>query len=68
MTADVVELSTKAQLIQTRLGWDLTEWVQAGRADGRSWRVLAAQIHRLTGVSITHQALHNWYSHREDVA
>lgn len=64
MTAPTI----KAQLLQERLGQDLDEWVTAGRQDGRSWRVLAAQVSRLTGHTVTHQSLCNWYGERGEAA
>lgn len=60
--------TVKAQLLEHRLGHPLAEWVAAGRRDGRSWRVLAAQVTRLTGQPVTHQSLRNWFLDSEDVA
>lgn len=47
-----------------RLSIPLEEWVMAGRFDGRSWRVLAKQIKRLTGTPVTHQTLYLWYGRK----
>ena len=53
--------STKRLLIEERIGCDLAAFVHDLRQDGAPWTVIASRIERLTGVTITHQTLINWF-------
>ena len=53
--------STKRLLIEERIGTDLATFVHDLRQDGTPWTVIAARVERLSGVSITHQTLINWF-------
>ncbi len=47
------------QLIDDRLGEDVTAWVAIRRA-GTSWRVLAREVSAATGITVTHETLRSW--------
>lgn len=45
------------------LGQPVTEWIAIRRADGRSWRELAADLADATNnqIVVTHETVRGWY-------
>lgn len=39
----------------------LDEFVESRRADGRSWRLIARDLHEATGLDVTHETLRIWF-------
>lgn len=58
-----VESSDRQSLIEVRLSGPgrLEGLVRGRRAAGDSWRSIARQVHELTGVTVSHEALRRWY-------
>lgn len=46
----------------------LDEFVATRRADGRSWRLIARDLHEETGLDVTHETLRTWFVETERVA
>jgi hypothetical protein len=57
------------QLIEERLGCTLPEFVAERRGESvrppASWRAIAAEITKTTGVTVTHTAVRLWFVGRE---
>lgn len=48
------------------LGFPVTDWIAARREAGRTWRVIARELHEQTGIDITPETARLWGS--RDVA
>lgn len=48
-------------LIQTRLGRDLSTYVGTRRKRGHTWREIASDLTSVTGVKVTYESLRRWY-------
>lgn len=66
---DVRQTAT-AQLIEIKLGRSLPLYVAARRLEGFGWRRIASQLHKDTGVLVSHETLRSWFPEMpaEDVA
>lgn len=53
------------QLIQIRLGRDLGDYIATARTEGRSLRRIAADLHAVTGHSVTYEAIRQWEQRTE---
>ena len=51
----------KQQLLQIRLGRDLSTYIAEARAAGREWRVIADDLTAVTGIKISHESLRQWF-------
>ena len=60
--------TARFQLVQLRLGRDLTQYVTLRRADQESWRTIAADLTSISGVSVSHETLRTWFDDEEAVA
>jgi hypothetical protein len=53
------------QLVEARLGENLEAWVAERRRPGirppASWRDIAAELSKLTGIAVSHEALRVWF-------
>lgn len=53
------------QLIETKLGEPLADWIAERRRPGlrppASWRALAAELQRATGVAVSFETLRTWF-------
>lgn len=47
--------------LQHSEGIGLDEWVGARREQGQSWRRIAIDLEKSTGVDVTHEAMRRWY-------
>lgn len=54
-------LTPTAELIELKLGEDLTAYVAGRRARGRSWRLIARDIFQATGQDVTHETVRSWF-------
>jgi hypothetical protein len=60
--------TTTSQLIEHRLGRDLTAYVGSLRAEGLGWRRVATRVTEETGVPVSHEALRSWFTTLEEAA
>jgi hypothetical protein len=53
----------RKRLIDNLLGdrGPLDRFVREGRAEGRSWRLLARDLYDMTGADVTHETLRSWF-------
>jgi len=56
----MADIPGKYAEIEDKLGRPLSGFIATGRADGLSWRRLAADIAEQTGVEVSHEALRMW--------
>lgn len=62
-------MATPTQLAANHLlDGKLDEFVGSRRADGRSWRLIARDLHEATGLDVTHETLRTWFVDVERVA
>ena len=54
-------LSDRYAEIEAKLGRPLSQFVADRRADGASWRGLAAEILQKTGIKVSYEALRVWH-------
>lgn len=47
--------------LQASEGVGLDEWVAVRRQRGQSWRRIAIDLEKSTGVDVTHEGLRRWY-------
>jgi hypothetical protein len=57
--------SARFQLLQVRLGRDLSQYV-TDRYPSSSWRTIANDLTQITGVSISHETLRTWFPELSD--
>lgn len=48
-------------LVELRLGGDLAGYLQRARDDGQSWRKIAADVSRRTGMKVSHESMREWH-------
>ncbi len=60
-------LSPRFELIQVRLGRDLTQYVRERRPDA-GWRTIAADLRTITGVEVSYETLRAWFKDTERAA
>ncbi len=52
------------QLIEVRLGGDLTKFVDDRLNTGMGWRRIAEAVTERTGVTVSHETLRSWFAER----
>lgn len=52
--------SSKFQLVEVRLGRDLTTYLVQAQAEGLSLRRIASDLTTLTGVVVSHEGVRSW--------
>lgn len=63
----MTETPTRLQrLIGERLDEPLDDFVARRRADGKSWRAIAAEIEQRTAIEISHAGLRKWFAYVPD--
>lgn len=53
--------TTLHQLIQSKLRPDLGQYVRARHSEGLGWRRIADDLHRDSGVLVSHETLRSWF-------
>jgi len=64
----MADRTARFQLVQLRLGRDLTQYVNGRRAAQESWRAIAADLSSITDVRISYETLRTWFEDEEAVA
>lgn len=49
------------QLLETKLGTDLDEYIIAARKDGKTYIRIAEDLRNQTEVYVTHESIRRWY-------
>lgn len=57
-----------SELAESKLGRDLGIYVRVRQAEGLGWRRIADDLHRDSGVVISHEALRSWFVGRAKAA
>lgn len=52
----------KQQLVEMKLGRDLSQYVRIRQAEGLGWRRIADDLKRDTGILVSHEALRSWFA------
>lgn len=50
------------QLLEAKLGRDLSQYVRIRHAEGLGWRRIADDLKRDTGLSVSHEAVRSWFA------
>lgn len=53
--------SPKQQLLEARYDGDLAAYVADLIAGGASWRTIAADVSKVTRLTVSHESLRSWY-------
>ncbi len=61
-------MTPQQTLIELRLGGDLTGFIRRNRAEGKGWRPIAVEISDRTGISVSHEAVRQWYGESTPLA
>jgi hypothetical protein len=51
-----------AQLAEHKLGRSLAKYVEARQTEGFGWRRIASELHKETGVLVSHESLRTWFA------
>lgn len=58
-----------AQLVEHKLGRSLAKYVQARhQIEGMGWRRIAQEVHRDTGLVVSHESLRSWFAQDKEAA
>ena len=55
------------KLIELRIGGDLPGFISRARSEGQSWRQIAADLTKRTGLTVSYETVRTWHQ-AQDVA
>lgn len=66
MGGKVFDMSTKRKLLEVLYPGNLDQEIQNRITSGESWRSIADHVNEVTGVTVSHESLRNWYNNPKE--